>query len=298
MNKTLIVLGGPTGIGKTKLAIKLAQKLESEILSADSRQFYKELNIGVAKPTKEELDTIPHHFISHLSITTPYSVGEYEKDALNLLEKLFKKHNYIMMCGGSGLYIEAVTNGLNKFPEINQKVKIELEHELNTSGLAALREELKKNDIETYKKIDKQNSRRIIRALEVYRSSKKPYSFFTNQKIKTRNFKTIFLKLDIPRNDLYNRINQRVDNMLTNGLIEEAKKTYKYKKYQSMQTIGYQELFKYFEKKCSLDEAITEIKKNSRRYAKKQITWFKKSKYHVIDSNKENTIIDFIKKSR
>ena len=295
MNKTLIVLGGPTGIGKTKLAIKLAQKLKSEILSADSRQFYKELNIGVAKPTKEELDTIPHHFISHLSITTPYSVGEYEKDALNLLEKLFKKYNYIMMCGGSGLYIEAVTNGLNKFPKIDQKIKEELGEELNKIGLVSLSEELKKIDIETYKKIDKKNPRRIIRALEVYRSSGKPYSFFKNQKIKTRNFETIFLKLDIPRNNLYNRINKRVDNMLTNGLIEEAKKIYKYKKYQPMQTIGYQELFKYFEKKCSLDEAITEIKKNSRRYAKRQITWFKKSKYHVIDPNKANTIIDFIK---
>ena len=141
----------------------------------------------------------------------------------------------------------------------------------------------------------KKNPRRIIRALEVYRSSGKPYSFFKNQKIKTRNFKTIFLKLDLPRNNLYNLINERVDNMLTNGLIEEAKNIYKYKKYQPMQTIGYQELFKYFEKKCSLDEAITEIKKNSRRYAKRQITWFKKSKYHAIDPDKENTIIDFIK---
>ncbi|MAQ31913.1 MAG: tRNA (adenosine(37)-N6)-dimethylallyltransferase MiaA [Flavobacteriales bacterium] len=298
MNKTLIVLGGPTGIGKTKLAIQLAKKLKSEIISADSRQFYKELNIGVAKPRKEELNAIPHHFISHISITTPYSIGKYEKDALNLLQKLFKKHNYIMMCGGSGLYIEAVTNGLNNFPKIDEKIKIELEHELHKSGLATLIEELKKIDIETYKKIDKNNSRRIIRALEVYRSSGKPYSFFTNQKIKTRNFKTIFLKLDMPRNILYNRINERVDNMLQNGLIEEAKKIYKYKEYQSMQTIGYQELFKYFDKKCSLEEAIIEIKKNSRRYAKRQITWFKKSKYHVIDPDKENTIIDFIKNSR
>jgi len=296
MKKTLIIIGGATATGKTKTAINLALKFKSEIISVDSRQFYKELNIGVAKPSPIELKTIPHHFIGHKSIKNSYSIGEYEKDSLILLNKLFKKHDILFLCGGSGLYIDSVCEGLNKFPEIKTSIKERIHYDLATTGLKSLVEELKLIDKETYQKIDRQNPRRIIRALEVYRSSGKPYSFYTKQKNKKRNFNTLFIALKQPRKTLYNNINNRVDLMIKNGLMNEVQTVYKYKNYPALQTIGYQELFQYFDKKKSLEETINEIKKNTRRYAKRQITWFKNNKYFQFESNEEKNIIKLISK--
>jgi len=297
MKKKIIVIGGPTAIGKTALTIKLAKEWKTEIISADARQFYKELNIGVAKPSNKELNTVPHHFIGHISIEKNYSVGQYEQDALTKLSELFKKHNVIFVCGGSGLYIQAICNGLNDFPEINHDVKIQLKYDLINKGLDHLIIELKKNDIETYHKIDKKNPRRVLRALEVYRSSGKPYSFYTKQEKNTRDFEAIYIALNTDREILYKQINDRVDKMIENGLMKEAKNLYNYKDKQALNTIGYQELFEHFNQKISLDKAIDQIKQNTRRYAKRQITWFNKEMYNHFTSNQEELIIDFIKKS-
>ena len=297
MKKKLIIIGGPTAIGKTELAIKLAKKWKSEIISSDARQFYKELNIGVSKPSNKELNAVPHHFIGHISINKAYSVGQYEKDVLKKLAELFKKHNVIFVCGGSGLYIQAICDGLNDFPKINNDIKIKLDDDLINKGLEHLTEELKKNDIETYNKVDKKNPRRVLRALGVHRSSGKPYSFYTQQKKNTRDFETIHIALTTKREVLYTRINNRVDEMIKDGLIKEAKKLYLHKDKQALNTIGYQELFQYFNKKISLDKAIDQIKQNTRRYAKRQITWFNKESYSHFISNEEKLIIDFIEKS-
>ena len=297
MKKKIIIIGGPTAIGKTALTIRLAKEWKTEIISADARQFYKELNIGVAKPSNKELNTVPHHFIGHISIEKNYSVGQYEQDALTKLSELFKKHNVIFVCGGSGLYIQAICNGLNDFPEINRDVKIKLKYDLINKGLDHLIIELKKNDIETYHKIDKKNPRRVLRALEVYRSSGKPYSFYTKQEKNTRDFEAIYIALNTDREILYKQINDRVDKMIENGLMKEAKNLYNYKDKQALNTIGYQELFEHFNQKISLDKAIDQIKQNTRRYAKRQITWFNKEMYNHFTSNQEELIIDFIKKS-
>ncbi len=297
MKKKIIVIGGPTAIGKTALTIKLAKEWKTEIISADARQFYKELNIGVAKPSNKELNTVPHHFIGHISIEKNYSVGQYEQDALTKLSELFKKHNVIFVCGGSGLYIQAICNGLNDFPEINHDVKIQLKYDLINKGLDHLIIELKKNDIETYHKIDKKNPRRVLRALEVYRSSGKPYSFYMKQEKNTRDFEAIYIALTTDRKILYKHINDRVDKMIENGLMKEAKNLYNYKDKQALNAIGYQELFEHFNQKISLDKAIDQIKQNTRRYAKRQITWFNKETYNHFTSNQEELIMDFIKKS-
>ena len=297
MKKKIIIIGGPTAIGKTALTIKLAKEWKTEIISADARQFYKELNIGVAKPSNKELNTVPHHFIGHISIEKNYSVGQYEQDALTKLSELFKKHNVIFVCGGSGLYIQAICNGLNDFPEINRDVKIKLKYDLINKGLDHLIIELKQNDIETYHKIDKKNPRRVLRALEVYRSSGKPYSFYMKQEKNTRDFEAIYIALTTDRKILYKHINDRVDKMIENGLMKEAKNLYNYKDKQALNTIGYQELFEHFNQKISLDKAIDQIKQNTRRYAKRQITWFNKETYNHFTSNQEELIMDFIKKS-
>jgi len=297
MKKKIIIIGGPTAIGKTALTIKLAKEWKTEIISADARQFYKELNIGVAKPSNKELNTVPHHFIGHISIEKNYSVGQYEQDALTKLSELFKKHNVIFVCGGSGLYIQAICNGLNDFPEINRDVKIKLKYDLINKGLDHLIIELKQNDIETYHKIDKKNPRRVLRALEVYRSSGKPYSFYMKQEKNTRDFEAIYIALTTDRKILYKHINDRVDKMIENGLMKEAKNLYNYKDKQALNAIGYQELFEHFNQKISLDKAIDQIKQNTRRYAKRQITWFNKETYNHFTSNQEELIMDFIKKS-
>ena len=288
MKNTLIVIGGPTAIGKTKIAVRLAKKFKSEIISADARQFYKELNVGVAKPSEDELKSVKHHFISHISIKDRYSVGTYEKEGLKVLNKLFKKHEIVFLCGGSGLYIDALCEGLNKFPKIKKEIQEQTKKDLVTKGLDFLNQELKDFDLETYKKIDKNNPRRVTRAIEVCRSTKKPFSFYLKKTKDKRDFNILFLAITDNRDKIYDRINSRSLKMISNGLIEEAKQLYDYRDYQSLQTIGYQEVFQYLDKKISHLELISAIQQNTRRYAKKQINWFNNPKYIQVNiENKE-----------
>lgn len=295
MKKTLIIIGGPTAIGKTNLAIKLAKQFKSEIISADARQFYKELNIGVAKPSKYQLKSIKHHFINNISIEDSYSVGKYEQEGLQLIDRLFRKYDVLFLCGGSGLYIDALCEGLNKFPTIKPNIKEQIDKDLNEKGLDFLNAELKMVDIETYEKIDNKNPRRVIRALEVFRSSKKPYSFYLTKEKEKRNFHKLFIGLTDDRETIYNNINQRVNQMIEDGLIDEVKKLYDYRQYTSLQTIGYQEVFDYLQNLMSHSELISKIQQNTRRYAKKQMNWFNKEKYIQIKPKDEKGILKLIK---
>jgi len=274
---TLICVVGPTAIGKTALAIKIANHFSTEILSADSRQFYKEMNIGTAVPSFEELATAPHHFIQHKRIFETYTVGDFEKEALTKLEGLFTQTEIAVMVGGSGLYVDAVVKGLDKFPKTAPEIREDLNNILDRDGIITLQNELKIADPDHYKNIDHNNPRRVIRALEIYRETGKPYSSFLRNKDAERNFSTIYIGLTAERTVIYDRINQRVDMMIAAGLVEEAKKLYKNKDLNALQTVGYRELFNYFDEKITLEEAISEIKKNTRRFAKRQLTWFRKN---------------------
>lgn len=276
LSKNLIIITGPTAIGKTGLAVYIAKQLQTEIISFDSRQFYKEMKIGTAVPTDEELAEVPHHFIQNLSIHDEYSVGDFEQDAMNKIEELFQKHDSVVMVGGSGLYEKTVTEGLDVFPEVDASIREELNSELNEFGIEKLQEELKVSDAEYFVKADIQNPHRIIRALEIIRGTGQSFSSFRKNDLKPRNFNVIKIGLELPRNEVYERINQRVDVMMSSGLLDEVKSLYKFKELNSLQTVGYRELFDYLDEKISLDFAIEEIKKNTRRYAKRQLTWYRK----------------------
>lgn len=275
-NKNLIVITGPTAIGKTSLAIFLAQQLKTEIISFDSRQFYRELSIGTAVPSSEELAMIPHHFIQNLSILDEYSVGDFERDALVKINELFQKYDEIILVGGSGLYEKAVTEGLDQFPEIDKTIRQKLIDEFNENGLEVLQNELKAVDPIYFEQVDINNPVRIIRALEIYRGTGKPFSSFRKNNFTVRNFNVLKIVLELPREEIYNRINKRVDMMMENGLLDEVKFLYKFKHLNSLQTVGYKELFDYLDGKIDLSFAIDEIKKNTRRYAKRQLTWYRK----------------------
>ena len=272
----LISIVGPTAIGKTALSIKLAHYFNTEIISADSRQFFKEMHIGTAAPTAEELAAAKHHFIHHKSIQELYSVGAFEKDALDILKELFKKHPIVIMVGGSGLYVDAVTKGLDDFPEIDASIRENLNTQLETEGLLHLQNQLKILDKTSFKNIEIANPHRVIRALEICLGTGKPYSSFLNKKSTSRNFKTITVGLTAERETIYKRINQRVDLMMQTGLLDEIKKLSPHKNLNALNTVGYKELFNYLEGEWTLDFAISEIKKNSRRFAKRQLTWFKR----------------------
>ena len=274
--KTLIYIAGPTGVGKTKLSIELAKALSTEIISCDSRQFYREMNIGTAVPNNQELEQVPHHFIQHKSINDIYTVGDFEKDAIIKLNELFCKKDNIIMVGGSGMYADAVMFGIDDFPEISQETKKKIKIFYQTHGLKGIQDLLLKKDPKYYNRVDINNPARLIRALEVCISSNQPYSSFLGKKRKSRNFISKIIILSSPRNVLYDKINQRVDLMIKNGLEDEAK--FLIKKKIPLKTVGYKELFPYYEKSQTLENAVDEIKKNSRRYAKRQITWFKKYK--------------------
>lgn len=275
-NKFLIVVGGATATGKTSTGIHLAQHFETEILSCDSRQFYREMTIGTAKPNEQELAAAHHHFIDILSIHDEYNVGDYERDALKLLDNIFDKKDVALMVGGSGLFIRALCDGLDEFPKIPNEVKKEVQTLFENEGLEALQNEVKKGDPIYFEKVDRQNPVRLMRALDVIKASGKPFSSFQNQKKKPRNFTPIYLNIVMDRELLYERINRRVDLMLEAGLLEEAKKLFPFKDKKSLQTVGYQEFMDFFEEKISLEEAIELVKRNSRRYAKRQMTWFRK----------------------
>jgi len=275
--KHLISVVGPTAIGKTNSAISLAKHYKTEIVSADSRQFFKEMQIGTAVPSKKELATVPHHFIQHKSIFETYSVGDFEKEALALLSNLFKKHDFVIMVGGSGLYIDAVINGLDEFPDVDPGIREDLNKKLKEKGIVELQNQLKLLDETQYAKIDIENPHRLIRALEICIGSGKPYSSFLNKKKTKRPFKTITIGLQADRHVIYDRINQRVDIMIKEGLLKEARTMYPHRALNALQTVGYKELFNHFDDEWELDFAISEIKKNTRRFAKRQLTWYRKN---------------------
>ena len=275
-NKSLIYIAGPTAIGKTKISIELAKKLNTEIISCDSRQFYKELKIGTAPPTQEELSEVKHHFIQNKSINEIYTVGDFEKEAINKINALFNSYDKLIMVGGSGLYADAIMFGLDKFPKIPKEIRDQVNLFYKTHGLIALQELLLEKDPKYYTRIDKNNYVRLIRALEVCIYSGKPYSSFLGKIKGNRKFVSKMAIIDLPREKLYEKINKRVDFMIKMGLEKEVKNLFNYRKYPALNTVGYKELFSFFEGKIKFEEAINEIKKNTRRYAKRQITWFKK----------------------
>lgn len=278
MTKTLISIVGPTAIGKTALSIKLAQHFNTEIISADSRQFYKEMQIGTAAPTPTELTAATHHFIKHISIDEYYSVGSFENDAIAKLKKLHDDHSVVIMVGGSGLYVNAVTKGLDELPKIDQSIRDTLNTKLQTDGLEALQFQLKELDPKAFDTIAIDNPQRVIRALEVCLTSGKPYSSFLKNEVKARDFKTITIGLTADREIIYDRINRRVDIMMSEGLLEEVKTLKPKQVLNALNTVGYKELFNYLDGEWDLELAISEIKKNTRRFAKRQLTWFKKNK--------------------
>ncbi len=276
-NKYLITVVGPTAIGKTAMAIELAKCFKCEIISADSRQFFKEMAIGTAVPDKEELEAAKHHFIQNISIKDNYTVGDFERDAVNRLEELYTNNDFAVLVGGSGLYIDAVLKGFDDFPEVSPEVRQELVTQYELNGISYLQEELKIRDPEHYENVAKENPQRLMRALEVCIASGKPYSSFLNIKKNSRPFTPIAIGLMAERQLMYDRINERVDIMIANGLLEEAMALYPYKNLNALQTVGYRELFNHFDGEYPLDFAVEEIKKNTRRFAKRQMTWFKRN---------------------
>ena len=283
INNILIIIAGPTAIGKTSLSIALAKKFNCDIISCDSRQFFKEMKIGTAVPTEEELASTPHHFIQNKSIFDNYSVGDFEKEAIAKLDELFLKNTIQIMVGGSGLYVDAVLKGFDTFPEIDFKFREEVRLHYEENGLEYLQNQLKELDNGYFNFIFEtnpqtlQNPQRMMRFVEVCKGTGKPYSSFLNKEKNTRNFTPIIIGLEADREIMYDRINQRVDLMINGGLLAEAEKLFPNKDLNALQTVGYRELFDYFEGKTTLEFAVEEIKKNTRRFAKRQLTWFKRT---------------------
>ncbi|MHC5354541.1 tRNA (adenosine(37)-N6)-dimethylallyltransferase MiaA [Myroides sp. LJL115] len=276
-NNYLIVVIGPTAIGKTALAIDIAKHFKCEIISCDSRQFYKEMRIGTAVPSPEELSLAPHHFIQNKSIDQSYSVGDFEREALETLEVLFQKNPIQVMVGGSGLYVNAVLEGLDDFPDIDPSIRESLNQELIDKGLPFLQEKLKQLDSIHYQKVALDNPQRVIRALEICLGTNQPYSSFLNKKQGKRNFTPIIIGLSADRQIMYDRINIRVDKMMQEGLLKEASDLFEHRSNNALQTVGYREIFNFLEGQCDLNKAIEDIKTNTRRFAKRQITWFKRT---------------------
>lgn len=295
--KYLITVIGPTAIGKTAMAIHIANYFNTSIISADSRQFFKEMNIGTAVPSKEEQEAAQHHFIQNISIFDEYSVGDFEREAIDLLDSLYKKQDFVVMAGGSGLYVDAILKGFDEFPDIEPSIRENLIAEYESKGITYLQNKLKELDPIHYERVAKDNPQRMMRALEVCIGTDKPYSSFLNLKKNERNFTPIVIGLEADREIMYNRINMRVDIMVNNGLIEEAEALYKHKNLNALQTVGYKELFRYFDGELTKEEAIEEIKKNTRRFAKRQLTWFRRNeaaKWFDYQTS-PSTIINYIK---
>ena len=297
MSKYLITIVGPTAIGKTSLAIKLARNFKTEVISADSRQFYRELNIGTAKPSKDELSAVKHHLINNISVTDKYDISQFESDSTKIINNLFKKKDYIILVGGSGLYIDTILYGIDKIPYVKESIREKLNKEFQNNGLRNLLVQLKKIDPKSYKNIDLNNHRRVIRALEVSISSIKPYSSFLTESVKKSNYNEIIIGLNCDRDKLHSLINKRVDKMIQCGLIEEVEKMIKFKKLNALNTIGYKEIFDYLDNNISLEESIEKIKTNTRRFAKRQLTYFRSNKtINWFDNQYEITnIINLIK---
>lgn len=293
MKKKLITISGQTASGKTNLSIRLAQNLNCSIISCDSRQFYKEMSIGTAVPSKLELSKANHYFIHHKSVKDNYTVGNFQNDALKLIENLFKKDDYIILTGGSGMYMDAIVNGIDKFPKIKLGVRELLNEKHNSRGILFLKNKLKELDPEYYDIVDVNNHRRLIRALEVCISTGKPYSSFLNKKNKKYDFESVNFGIKVDRELLYKKINYRVDKMISDGLIKEAKNLLNFKDLNPLNTVGYKELFEHFKGNLTKSQAIEKIKQNTRRYAKRQMTWLKNKNLVWIENNVE---IDEIKR--
>ena len=285
MNKTLITLSGPTASGKTDLSIRIAKALGAEIFSCDSRQFYKEMSIGTAVPSETQLMEVPHHFIQYKSIQSHYSVGQFEADAMVALTQYFEKNDFAILVGGSGLYMHAVVDGIDKFPEVPEEIRTALGERLKVNGLEDLQNELQKLDPDHYQKMDIQNPSRVLRALGVSLAAGQPYSSFLGQQKAKRPFSVLPLTVDIPRTILYDRINDRVDQMINAGLLQEAESLYPYRNLNALQTVGYQEIFDFFDQKIDLDEAIAQIKQHTRHYAKRQMTWIRRKESNAEQIN-------------
>ncbi len=298
----LITIIGPTAIGKTSLSIALAQHYGCDIISCDSRQFFKEMSIGTAVPSQEELAAAPHHFIQNKSVFENYSVGDFEKEALEKLDELFTKNNIQIMVGGSGLYVDAVLKGFDEFPDIDESIRTEINSKFEELGIEFLQEKLQELDITYYKKLETENSQtlqnpqRMKRFVEVCIGTELPYSSFIGKRKNERNFTPIVIGLEADREVMYNRINQRVDIMVNEGLIEEVQRLLPHQNLNALQTVGYRELFDYFNDKISLSEAIEQIKMNTRRFAKRQMTWFKRTEnttWFNFETDR-NKIIEFV----
>ena len=295
LNKTLIVILGPTAIGKTDVAVKLAKHFHTDIISADSRQFYKDIQIGTAKPLPEEMEGVRHHFIDTLELHENYNVYEYEKDVLVLLEDLFKEHNIVLMTGGSGLYIDAVCNGIDELPDADEVLREELKRKFEEEGIGFLQEEVKRLDPDFYEVVDRNNPNRMMRAIEVCRIMGMPYSKLRKSETRQRDFNILKIGLNTNRERLFDSINLRVDKMIHAGLLDEAKRVYQFREFNSLNTVGYKELFMYLDGKESLEWAIEKVKTNTRRYAKRQLTWFNNDKdIRWFEPDQINQIIEII----
>jgi tRNA dimethylallyltransferase len=294
-NKKLIVVVGPTAVGKTAVAIQLAQHFQTEIISADSRQFYREMTIGTAKPLPDELARVTHHFIDSHSITEHYDAASYAEDALARAYKLFELHDYVIVCGGSGLYMKALLEGFDDIPEIPVTIREEINHQYKANGLAWLQHEMKRLDPDYFERVDPQNPARLMRALEVVMATGRSIGSFQKKRKRELPFKVIKIGLELDREALYSRIDKRMDNMIEAGLFDEAEKLYPYRQHNALQTVGYQEIFDFMEGKYDKTEAIRLLKRNSRRYAKRQLTWFKRDLEIAWFLNAEvNLLIGFV----
>jgi len=297
--KHLLVIGGPTASGKTRLAIQLAQTYGTEIVSADSRQFFREMHIGTARPTSEELAAAPHHFVGHRSITEAYSVGAFARKALTRLDELFQRHDIVILTGGSGLYLQAICQGLDHFPEVSSAIRQQVERDYHTKGIEALQEELSRTDPDYFREVDQQNPHRLMRALSVIRQSGRPFSFFRKENQAPRPFTPIYLALQHPRTVLYDRINRRVEAMVEAGLEDEARKLYPQRQLTALQTVGYQEWFEHFAGAISREEAIARIQQHTRNYAKRQLTWLRRDGFwkHFTPSETDTLLPVYLEKA-
>lgn len=290
--KTLIVIAGPTASGKTAAAIKVAKALNTVIINADSRQFYKEMSIGTAVPSLKELSEVKHYFVQNISILNDYDVATYEQDVLLLLKKLFLEHDQVVLTGGSGLFIDAVCKGIDTMPDIDQAVRERVDNLFHEGGLAALQQEVQRLDPEYWTIVDQKNPRRLQRALEVCYQTDKTFTSFRTRSSAKRDFKIVKYALLREKQDLYNRINLRVEIMLSKGLVDEARKLYPYRRRNALNTVGYKELFDHFDGKISLNEAVEQIKLNTRHYAKRQMTWLRKdTEYQWVEPSSIETVI-------
>ena len=294
--KTLITIAGPTAIGKTALAIEVARHYQTEIISADSRQFFKEMSIGTAKPNEQELAAAPHHFVNSHSIHDTFTVGDFEKQAIQKIEELFQKYDVLVMVGGSGLYINAVLYGFDELTKADEELRNQLNKQLAYQGIEPIQKQLKELDPMYYQEVDIQNPQRIIRALEVCISSGKPFSSFRKTESKKRSFNSIIIGLDMEREKLYNRINQRVDLMMQEGLLAEVKSLQEFQHLNALKTVGYSEILNYLNGEWTLDFAIDKIKQNTRNFAKRQLTWFRKNEGIVwFKPSEKEVVFSFLK---